>query len=95
MQTPQAFLVHTFPKHTLGGPNTSFVFDIKEARLQTSNLVVFNTKSVHPEYGITLNETVTVFEFTSPRTSNEATTTGWFDFSNFKMPAYVYFSHSF
>ena len=51
-------------------------------------MVALNTKAVHPEFGIVLNETVTVIEFNPIKASNEAAGSGgWFDLANFKMPA--------
>ena len=87
MQNPKATLVHTIPKHSIGGANSSYVFDIKEARLQTGNMIVLNSKSIHPDFGHTINETVTVLEYTPHKSSHDSGSDSWFDFSNFKMPA--------
>ena len=83
VQSPLALLIYTFPPHHT--KTNSYIFDIKEARLSTGNLLLLNILSPSNDESLLILEyqpsQVALASVTQQTTSNS-----WFDFTNFKMP---------
>jgi len=83
VQSPLALLIYTFPPHHTR--TNSYIFDIKEARLSTGNLLLLNILSPSNDESLLILEyqpsQVALASVTQQTTSNS-----WFDFTNFKMP---------
>lgn len=83
VQSPLALLIYTFPPHHT--KTNSYIFDIKEARLSTGNLLLLNILSPSNDESLLILEyqpsQVALASATQQTTSNS-----WFDFTNFKMP---------
>ncbi len=83
VQSPLALLIYTFPPHHT--KTNSYIFDIKEARLSTGNLLLLNILSSSNDESLLILEyqpsQVALASVTQQTTSNS-----WFDFTNFKMP---------
>jgi len=83
VQSPLTLLIYTFPPHQT--KTNSYIFDIKEARLSTGNLLLLNILSPSNDESLLILEyqpsQVALASVTQQTTSNS-----WFDFTNFKMP---------
>lgn len=84
VQAPLALLIYTIPPHHTR--NNSYIFDIKEARLATGNLLLLNIISP-----ISNDESLLILEYQPSQValasvSQQSPSNSWLDFTNFKMP---------
>jgi hypothetical protein len=84
VQAPLALLIYTIPPHHTR--TNSYIFDIKEARLATGNLLLLNIISP-----ISNDESLLILEYQPSQValasvSQQSPSNSWLDFTNFKMP---------
>ena len=84
VQAPLALLIYTIPPHHTR--TNSYIFDIKEARLATGNLLLLNIISP-----TSTDESLLILEYQPSQValasvSQQSTSNSWLDFTNFKMP---------
>ena len=84
VQAPLALLIYTIPPHHTR--TNSYIFDIKEARLATGNLLLLNIISP-----TSTDESLLILEYQPSQValasvSQQSPSYSWLDFTNFKMP---------
>ena len=84
VQAPLALLIYTIPPHHTR--SNSYIFDIKEARLATGNLLLLNIISPTSN-----DESLLILEYQPSQValasvSQQSPSNSWLDFTNFKMP---------
>lgn len=84
VQAPLALLIYTIPPHHTR--TNSYIFDIKEARLATGNLLLLNILSPTSN-----DESLLILEYQPSQValasvSQQSPSNSWLDFTNFKMP---------
>ena len=84
VQAPLALLIYNIPPHHTR--TNSYIFDIKEARLATGNLLLLNIISP-----TSTDESLLILEYQPSQValasvSQQSPSNSWLDFTNFKMP---------